>query len=85
MLNAILCTAVEPDRLVDARQAPRPHAAVPRPADHASADRLRCAYDDGTEPYVIHQFVRKPWLEPMYHGIYSQLLSRLWLGARRAR
>ena len=44
----------------------------------AAADRrrraLRCAYADGAEPFVLHQFVRKPWLEPMYHGIYSRLL-----------
>ena len=26
-------------------------------------DTLRCAYPDGTEPYVLHQYVRKPWLE----------------------
>ena len=38
---------------------------------------LRCAYEDGTEPFILHQFVRKPWLEPMYHGIYSRLLARL--------
>ena len=43
-------------------------------------DTLRCAYPDGAEPYVLHQYVRKPWLERMYHGIYSQLLSRLLLG-----
>ena len=78
MLNAILCTSVEPDRVVtlEKRLAPTPPF---RGLRVTGADRLRSAYDDGTEPYVIHQFVRKPWLEPMYHGIYSQLLNRLWL------
>ena len=42
--------------------------------------RLRCAYDDGVEPYVLHHYLEKPWVKPMYHGIYSRLLSRLWLG-----
>jgi hypothetical protein len=41
---------------------------------------LRCRYRDGTEPYVIHQFVRKPWLERMHHGVYSRLLARLLTG-----
>lgn len=78
ILNAILCTSVEPDRVVtlDKRLAPTPPF---RRLRVIGSDGLRSAYDDGTEPYVIHQFVRKPWLEPMYHGIYSQLLNRLWL------
>jgi hypothetical protein len=29
---------------------------------------------------VIHHFIVKPWLEPIYHGIYSRLLARLLLG-----
>jgi len=41
---------------------------------------LRCSYPDGVEPYVLHQYLKKPWLEPMYHGIYSRLLARLLLG-----
>ena len=79
ILNAVLSTSVEPERVVtlDKRLAPTPPF---RRLRVTGADGLRSAYDDGTEPYVIHQFVRKPWLEPMYHGIYSRLLSRLWLG-----
>jgi hypothetical protein len=78
ILNAVLSTRVEPERVVtlDKRLAPTPPF---RRLRVTGADGLRSAYDDGTEPYVIHQFVRKPWLEPMYHGIYSRLLSRLWL------
>ncbi len=41
---------------------------------------LRCAYRDGLEPYVLHHYLDKPWIEPMYHGIYSQLLARCLLG-----
>ena len=39
----------------------------------------RVAYEDGSEPYLLHHFLKKPWLEPMYHGIYSQLLVRMVL------
>jgi len=76
VLNAILAARVPVDRVValDPRLAPVPPFAGLRVADEAT---LRCAYDDGTEPYVVHHFVVKPWLEPTHHGVYSQLLRRL--------
>jgi hypothetical protein len=79
VLNAILCTRAEPDRIVDLdhRLAPNQPFRRLRVVDE---ETLRCSYPDGTEPYVLHQYLRKPWLEPMYHGIYSRLLSRLLLG-----
>jgi hypothetical protein len=79
VLNAILGARVAPERIVtlDARVAPIPPFTRLRVVDPAT---LRCKHSDGTEPYAIHQFVRKPWLEPMHHGVYSQLLRRLWLG-----
>jgi hypothetical protein len=79
VLNAILRTRVEPDRLhaLDNRLAANPPFAGLRLVNR---DGVRCAYPDKAEPYVLHHFDRKPWLAPMYHGIYSQLLSRLWLG-----
>ncbi len=79
VLNAVLGSpAVSEDELVvvDKRLAPHQPYQGLRLVD---ANRLRCAYRDGTEPYVLHQYLDKPWLRPMYHGIYSQLLSRLWL------
>jgi hypothetical protein len=80
VLNAVLAARVDPDRVVDL-----PHRLVPsqpfaglRLTDERT---LRCAYDDGVEPYALHYFhLRKPWLEPSYHGIYSRLLARLLLG-----
>jgi hypothetical protein len=76
VLNAILAARVPSERVValDPRLAPVPPFAGLRVADEAS---LRCAYDDGTEPYVVHHFIVKPWLEPTHHGVYSQLLRRL--------
>ena len=79
VLNAVLATRPDPESIVtlDPALAPVPPF---RDLRVTGDDGLRVAHADGTEPFVIHQFVRKPWLEPMYHGIYSQLLSRLWLG-----
>jgi hypothetical protein len=78
VLNAILDTRPDPDRTV--RLANRLAANPPyRGLRIVDGGALRCAYDDGTEPYVLHQFVRKPWLERMHHGIYSKLLVRALL------
>jgi hypothetical protein len=80
VLNAILASRVERDRVVAL-----PHRLVPNPPfpglrllDEAT---LRCAYRDGTEPYALHHFAVKPWLEPARHGAYSRLLRRLLTGA----
>jgi hypothetical protein len=79
ILNAVLATRVEPDRTVilDTNLAPIPPFRRLQVLDERA---LRCAHADGTEPYVLHQFVRKPWVEPMYHSPYSRLLARLLLG-----
>jgi hypothetical protein len=45
---------------------------------------LRCAYEDGVEPYLLHHFSAKPWLKPTPEGIYTQLLRRLLLGPELA-
>jgi len=79
VLNALLAAEPDPERVVTMpnSMAPNPPYAGLRITDR---ERVRCAHADGTEPFVLHQFVRKPWLEPMYHGIYPQLLARLLLG-----
>jgi hypothetical protein len=78
VLNAILCTRPEGTRIVALE-----HRLVPnQPFDGlrlAEERTLRCSYADGTEPYALHHYLIKPWLEPIYHGIYSRLLSRLLL------
>jgi hypothetical protein len=72
-------TRVERGRVteLDNRMAPNPpfHGLGLR-----DEDTLRCAYRDGTEPFALHHFVRKPWLEPTYHSIYSRLLVRALRG-----
>jgi hypothetical protein len=79
VLNAILSTRVDPDRVLvcEARLSATPPFAGLKVADEVS---LRCAYADGAEPYLVHHHVVRPWLEPTYHGVYSQLLRRLLLG-----
>jgi hypothetical protein len=80
VLNTILSTRVRRYRVValDHRLAPNQPYKGLRLLDE---ERLRCAYRDGTAPYVVHQYLdRKPWLEPVYHGVYSRLLARLLLG-----
>ena len=79
VLNAILATGLERDRTLalDERLSATPPFRGLRVRDEA---RLACAYRDGTKPYVVHQYVRKPWLEATYHGVYSRLLRRLLIG-----
>ena len=77
VLNAILAAErVLPEGTLEAlphRYAPTPPFRRLRVRD---AGRLACAYPDGLEPYVVHHFATKPWLEPTHHGVYSKLLRR---------
>ena len=83
VLNAILASRVEPDRLLalDQALAPLPPFTGLRVVDERA---LRCAYADGVEPYVVHHWLAKPWLEPTHHGVYSRLLRRLLVGEELA-
>ena len=77
VLNAILASqALAPERLevLPHRLAPTPPFRGLRVVD---SGRLRCAYGDGAEPYVVHHFTTKPWLESTFDGVYSRLLRRL--------
>jgi hypothetical protein len=81
VLNAILASRIDPTRVVEVDE---PLEAVP-PFDGLGAvdlKRLRCAFEDGAEPYVVHHYLPfKPWLEPTIPGLYTQLLVRLLRGA----
>ena len=76
VLNAVLAARLEPGELValDGQLAPLPPFQGLRVVDERT---LRCAHADGTEPYVVHHWLAKPWLEPTHEGVYSQLLRRL--------
>lgn len=79
VLNAILASRIEADRLValDSELAPLPPFAGVRIVDR---ERLRCRLADGREPLVLHHWLAKPWLQETHHGVYSQLLQRLLSG-----
>jgi hypothetical protein len=80
VFNAILASRLEPEQVValDNRLASNPPFRGLRIIDGPA---LRCAYEDGTEPYLIHHFTAKPWLESTFEGVYSRLLRRLLTGA----
>jgi hypothetical protein len=79
VMNAIVAARVPRDDLVvlDTRLAPVPPFEGLEVTD---ADALRCEYADGTQPYVVHHHMVKPWLEPTQEGVYSRLLRRLLVG-----
>jgi hypothetical protein len=80
VLNAILASTIAPERvraLSHRLAATTPFGGL-EAVDEAT---LRCAYPDGSEPYVVHFLLPgKPWQRPMYHGVYSRLLKRLLVG-----
>jgi hypothetical protein len=77
VLNAVIATREEADPLVavDERfEVVPPFTGI----EVLDAQTLRCAFPDGTEPYVLHHFMsRKPWLHATEPGVYSRLLGRL--------
>jgi hypothetical protein len=79
VLNAILATREHDGRvhILDARLAATPPFEGLEVRDLTT---LRCAFEDGTEPYLVHHHVVRPWLEQTEHGVYSRLLRRLLLG-----
>jgi hypothetical protein len=79
LLNAILATRLDPGQVVEleARLEAVPPFAGLRVLDE---EALECSYEDGVEPYVLHHFLTKPWLEPTMGGVYTQLFLRLLLG-----
>jgi hypothetical protein len=79
VLNAVVAACVDGELVTahDARLTPVPPFAGVELRDVAN---LRCAYADGTEPFALHHFIVKPWLERTHHGIYSRLLHRCLVG-----
>lgn len=78
VLNALLAGEVPAEGLEIADHALAPHA--PFPGLSLLDERtLRCRAADGTEPYVLHHVLNKPWLARTSANIYSRLLPRLLL------
>jgi hypothetical protein len=78
ILNAILATDVDPAAVEVLER--RDVAILPFDGLRVvEPDALRCAYDDGSEPYAIHHLMLdKPWLKRTGENtVYTQLLRRL--------
>lgn len=75
--NAVVAT-LPPERLVilESRLAPHPPFRGLRRLDGAG---LRCRYDDGVEPFLLHHVDRKPWSSATRSNLYSRLLAQLLL------
>jgi hypothetical protein len=80
VLNAVIAAVVDGERLesLDYRLAtPIPFEGL-RIVDERGP---RCAFEDGTEPYLLHHILpTKPWLVPTPEGVYTRLLRRLLSG-----
>ena len=83
LINAAICARAGDGQLIvfDPRLSASPPFSGLRVVDERA---LRCAYADGVEPYVVHHWLAKPWLEPTHHGVYSRLLRRLLVGEELA-
>lgn len=79
LFNAVLTTRVEADRIapLEGRLLAFPPFEGLRVLDERS---LRCAYADGAEPFAVHHWNAKPWLESTHEGVYSRFLRRLLVG-----
>ncbi len=79
LLNAILATEIDPGSLeaIDRHLEADPPFTGLRVIDEQA---LRCRYRDGSEPYVLHHFALKPWLERTFDSPYARLLRRLLVG-----
>jgi hypothetical protein len=80
VLNALLASLLAPHelQLLEHRLAPFP----PFPdLTLLDATRLHCSYADGTEPFLLHHILAKPWLRPTQMTVYTLLMSRLLLAS----
>jgi hypothetical protein len=79
VLNGVVLSRLGPEQVValDSRLSAIPPFEGLRLEDRGS---LSCRYVDGTRPYLLHHYFRKPWLVRMRSNVYSRLLTRLLLG-----
>jgi hypothetical protein len=76
VLNAVLSSRVQPERIIALEN--RLLSELPFEGLRViDAGRLRCAYQDGVEPYLVHHILYKPWLDAIYYTAYARLLTRL--------
>jgi hypothetical protein len=78
VLNALVATQFEPEEMMilEHRLAPFPPFPGLRLIDER---RILCRYADGTQPFLLHHVLAKPWLKTTRTTVYSLLLPRLLL------
>jgi hypothetical protein len=78
VLNAVIGGCLGPDEVVirENRMAPNPPFSGLRLVD---ARAVHCEYADGSQPYLLHHFLAKPWLTITPANAYSRLMTRLLL------
>jgi hypothetical protein len=78
VLNALVATHFEPEEMMifEHRLAPFPPFPGLRLIDK---QRILCRYADGTQPFLLHHILAKPWLKTTRTTVYSLLLPRLLL------
>jgi hypothetical protein len=81
VLNAILASKIPVENLAIMEHRFAPHTMF-EGVELLDEQTLRCSYADGLEPFGLHHVLpHKPWLAPIRHTIYSDLLPRLWRGS----
>jgi hypothetical protein len=78
VLNAVIGGCLEPEEVVilGNKMAPNPPFRGLRLVD---ARAVHCEYADGSQPYLLHHFLAKPWLSITPASVYSRLMTRLLL------
>ncbi|MEU6354137.1 hypothetical protein ABZ896_33225 [Streptomyces sp. NPDC047072] len=78
VLNAILSSRFGSEELLFLAHRLAPHPPFPGVA-LIDERNLTCRYGDGSEPFLLHHVLAKPWLKATRDSVYSTLLSRLLL------
>jgi hypothetical protein len=78
VINAVLAARFEPSELSVMEHRLAPHPPFPG-LTLTDRQRLTCRYEDGTEPFLLHHVLAKPWLKATRDTIYATLMTRLLL------
>jgi hypothetical protein len=76
VLNAVLAALLTSDEILCLEHKLAPHPPFTG-VDVVDERRLSCVGRDGTQPYLLHHTMAKPWLKPTPVNAYSRLLPRL--------
>jgi hypothetical protein len=78
-LNAVAASSLSREDIVFLEHRLAPAAPFPG-LKLVDEQTLHCAYADGTQPYMLHHILGKPWLTATRTTVYSVLMTRLLLG-----